>query len=171
MIRVCRERNDKRGQEFWSYVLLVVDMLKTDGMSDEEDGTAAVNFGGFVRDHAVKKVLHLYWRHPWFRDLFEIVDSAPAVERLIFHRAGGPRMPRIRTDDISKRPPPTGLPEAFYRPEYLDGMLTVDREDLRISDAQVPVYNFVGFDPNMVVSSGGSEASSSTWWCTYRRIS
>lgn len=38
------------------------------------------------------------------------------------------------------------------------------RQDLRSSDAEVPAYNFVGFEPNLVVSSREvNEASNSTY--------
>ncbi|KAJ3753864.1 hypothetical protein FB446DRAFT_607317, partial [Lentinula raphanica] len=142
MVRHCRERNDHAGLTFWRYVLQVLDALGHDGMSDEEGTEIDVNNQGFVRKHPAKKILVLYWRHPWFRDLFQRVDSAPAVEKLIFRRSRSSRMPRIAVSQQSQRPPPKGLPVTFFRPQYLESLLAVDKEDLQISDKRVEVFNF-----------------------------
>lgn len=160
MIRGCRERGDQRGVDFWSYVLLVVEILEHYGMSEEEDGTVPVDFGGLLRDQVIKKVKILWWRHPWFRDLFEIVDSAPAVEKLLFHRAGGARVPRVRVLDVDRRQPPVGMPVSFFREGYLEGLLAIDRSDLKVrEDEVIPVYNFVGFDPNRNSSATASSGT------------
>lgn len=162
MIRACRERSDQRGVDFWSYVLLVVDILEHSGMSEEEDGTIPVDFGGLLRDQVIKKVKILWWRHPWFRELFEIVDSAPAVEKLLFHRAGGARVPRIRVNDVDHRQPPLEMPLSFFREGYLEGLLPIDRSDLKVREEEViPVYNFVGFDPNRDPGFPGASSGSS----------
>ncbi|KAJ3725329.1 hypothetical protein C8R42DRAFT_575756, partial [Lentinula raphanica] len=152
MSRLCQERNDRQGLAFWDYVMHVVDTLKHDGMSDEEDGEVPMTVGGLSRNHGVKKIMVLHWRHPWFSDLFRIVDSAPAIEKLIFHRAGRAHILRIPVDEATFRPPPVGLSVSYFRPNYLENLYPVDRADLQISNIEIPVYNFVGFDPNQLFS-------------------
>ncbi|KAJ3831961.1 hypothetical protein F5878DRAFT_500939, partial [Lentinula raphanica] len=142
MARVCQERGDQQGLNFWEYVVLVVGILKQDGMSDEEDGEVPMTVGGMTRNHAIKKILVVHWRHPWFRDLFRIVDSAPAVEQVLFHRAGHSRIIQLPVNEVTYRAPPTGLPMSVFRPEYLENLYPIDRQDLEISNRDIPVYNF-----------------------------
>lgn len=162
MIRVCRERNNQRGVDFWSYVLSVTNILVHDGMSDEENAEVPVRYGddgSLIRQQVVRKIPVLWWRHPWFEDLFKAVDSATGVERVIFHRAG--KLTRLRVPEVSYRPPPRGLPVSFFRQEYLDALLPVDRDELMMSDEQIPVYNFVDYDPNRDSESTQASASGS----------
>lgn len=87
------------------------------------------------------------------------MDNAPVVEKLLFHRAGGARVPRVRVNDVDQCEPPVGVPLSFFRPGYLDSLLPIDRDDLKVAENPViPVYNFIGFDPNR---DPGASASSS----------
>lgn len=164
MIRTCQERKDKTGVEFWTYLLGVLGHLGHEGMSEEENAEVPVRYaGGLVRQQPIKKILILWWRHPWIVDLFKIGDSAPVVERILFHRAGAQKIQRIRVNEVQHRPPPLGLPKSLFREDYLDNMLPVDRDDLKIletEDEQFPIYNFVGYDPNSD-NNGGSGGSGS----------
>lgn len=148
MIIASRERGDQTAVDFWSYVLRVVELFKHDGMSDEEDAAVQTTTNGVTRVEQVKKIPILSWRHPWFRDLFKIVDSATGVERVLFYRAGTGKLARIRVDTVRHRNPPVGLPQSFFDRNYLNTLLEIDWEDLAISEVDIPVYNFIGFNPN-----------------------
>ncbi|KAJ3849108.1 hypothetical protein EV368DRAFT_11654, partial [Lentinula lateritia] len=96
---------DPAGVEFWSYALNVNEILGDQGQSDEEDPTIDVDIEGIVVRQSVKKALRVYWQHLWLKSLSRIMNHAPALEKLIFHRAGTKQIPRIYSDTISHRAP------------------------------------------------------------------
>ncbi|KAJ3797285.1 hypothetical protein F5050DRAFT_1579315 [Lentinula boryana] len=149
MLKVCRERNDEAGIQFWSYALGVLEILGDPGMSDEEDSSVEVEVEGVVVKQSVKKVKRSYWRAPQVEDLCRVMDTAPALEILIFHKAGAKRVPRIRTDHLSHRLPGPGLPRDFYRKEFLDSLMPHEVADLRFADYSFKLFDLAGYDPSM----------------------
>ncbi|KAJ3898166.1 hypothetical protein F5879DRAFT_812984, partial [Lentinula edodes] len=143
-----RKRGDQAGVAFWSHALLVTETIQDAGQSEEEDGTIDVEVEGVMMKQSVKKVSRLYWREPVIEDLYRIADSAPGVETAIFHRAGAPRIPRIRTDKIDHRPPPIGLPRSVFRKEYLSALMPHELAELKLADYDIEMYDFRGYDPN-----------------------
>ncbi|KAJ3872037.1 hypothetical protein F5051DRAFT_339972 [Lentinula edodes] len=154
MIKVCRERGDPAGVEFWSYALNVNEILGDQGQSDEEDTTIDVDIEGVVVKQSVKKVLRVYWRHPWLESLFRIMNQAPALEKLIFHRAGAKRIPRIYSDTISHRAPITGYPREFFREAFLSALLPHDIAALNLAEYSFPLADFSGYNPSTTSGDG-----------------
>ncbi|KAJ3854265.1 hypothetical protein EV368DRAFT_37198 [Lentinula lateritia] len=148
MIRICRSRRDEAGVAFWSHTLDVTDILQDAGQSDEEDATVDVEIEGVMMKQDVKMVSRLYWRKPDIEALYIIADKAPGVEAGIFHRAGAPRIPRIRTDKVSHREPPRGLPRCFFREEYLSALMPYELEELELVDYNIDMYDFQNYNPN-----------------------
>ncbi|KAJ4496404.1 hypothetical protein C8J55DRAFT_413542, partial [Lentinula edodes] len=148
MITICRRRRDEAGVAFWSHTLDVTDILQDGGQSDEEDATVDVEIEGVMMKQDVKKVSRLYWRNPDVEDLYIVADRAPGVEAGIFHRAGAPRIPRIRTDKVSHREPPRGLPRCFFREEYLSALMPYELEELELANYNIEMYDFKNYDPN-----------------------
>ncbi len=130
MIKVCRERNDVDGQNFWEYVLQILHEFKHHGMSDEEDAEELVTRGGMAGIEATRRVLVLKFRNPYFRRLFELVDKTKGLETMIFNGSGKVPMKRIRIDATSNRQPPKGLPRNFLSDEFLETMLPHEKEAL-----------------------------------------
>ncbi|KAJ3805670.1 hypothetical protein F5876DRAFT_51445, partial [Lentinula aff. lateritia] len=148
VIKECRKRGDQEGVVFWSHALLITETIKDAGQSEEEDGVIDVEIEGITMKQNVKKVSRLYWREPVIEELYKMVDSAPGMKTAIFHRAGAPRIPRIRTDKIDHRPPPLGLPQSVFRKEYLAALMPHELAELKLVDHDIEMYDFGGFDPN-----------------------
>ncbi|KAJ4497511.1 hypothetical protein C8R41DRAFT_917549 [Lentinula lateritia] len=126
MIKVSRECNDNASIEFWSYGLNVMEILGDQGQSDEEDITLDVEVEG---------------------DLIRIMEKAPALEKLLFHRASAKHILRIRSDKLSHRPSKSGYPREFFREDYLSALLPHEVADLNLGDGDFPLINFTGYDP------------------------
>ncbi|KAH7878360.1 hypothetical protein F5879DRAFT_810933 [Lentinula edodes] len=148
MKKTCRKRGDQAGLAFWSHALNLTEILGDHGQSDEEDATIEVEIEGVMMKQSVKKVSRLYWREPGIEECYKIVDCAPGVEAAIFHRAGAPRMQRIRTDKVSHRLPPAGLPRSVFRPEYLSALLPFEFAELKLADYTFQMYDFKGYNAN-----------------------
>ncbi|KAJ3765137.1 hypothetical protein FB446DRAFT_655660 [Lentinula raphanica] len=159
MLGVCRERGDQSGVDFWSYGLNVTEILGDNGMSDEEDDTREVEVEGIKVKQNVKVVLHLYWRHPDLDDLFKLMDTAPALEKLIFHRAGAGRIPRVRSNKLSHRSPPTDLPREFFREDFLAPLFPHELMELKLAEYPFQRVSFKGYDPTATRNDAGSSAT------------
>lgn len=132
-MRVSRERNERSSEEFWSYVLRILNILKHDGMSDEEDTEQVVRRGEVQGVETVKAVLVLKFRNPYFRGLFELVDKTKGLESMVFNRAGKMPMKRIRVNAMSAhRQPPEGLPRNFLDDVFLASLLPHEEAALRL---------------------------------------
>ncbi|KAJ3726402.1 hypothetical protein DFJ43DRAFT_566240 [Lentinula guzmanii] len=132
MLKVCRERNDQAGVQFWSYALSALEILGDPGMSDEEDSSVEVEVEGVIVKQSVKKVKRSYWRAPQVEDLCRVMDTAPALEILIFHKASR-----------------TWPPRDFYRKEFLDSLMPHEVADLRLADYSFRLIDLSGYDPSM----------------------
>ena len=132
MIQVSRERKDTEAQDFWQYVLQILQKLKHGGMSDEEDATQVVTRGEVTGTEPIKRVLDLEFRNPYFRGLFEAVDKTKASENMVFNRGGKQAMKRIRVDTVSVRQPPKGLPRNFLSDKFLQTLLPHEEAALRL---------------------------------------
>ncbi|KAK7459465.1 hypothetical protein VKT23_009448 [Stygiomarasmius scandens] len=153
MTQVLHQKGDKEGEEMWQYVLTCLSKLEHDGMSDEEEGSEMVTIDGRQNHIQVRKVMKLSWRHPSFRQLFEMVDGTRDVEASIFSRQGRPPMKRIRVDEnpAKPRPPPKHLPASFFNPEYLQELskFPYEIDNLRLKKKDFPlrvVPNLPDFD-------------------------
>ncbi|KAF5334713.1 hypothetical protein D9758_017352 [Tetrapyrgos nigripes] len=98
MIQIMHERKDEDAERAWRYVLLCIEKLGYDGMSDEEDGELLYESGQRIKARRVKK---LQWRRPYFRGLLEKVDKTWQAEFSIFSQQGRSPLPRLRVDDRS----------------------------------------------------------------------
>ncbi|KAJ3766149.1 hypothetical protein FB446DRAFT_794374 [Lentinula raphanica] len=159
MIGVCRERGDQSGVDFWSYGLNVTEILGDNGMSDEEDDAREVEVEGVKVRQNVKIVLQSYWRHPDIDDLFNIMGQAPVLEKLIFHRAGAHRIPRIRSNKLSHRSPPTDLPREFFREDFLTPLFPHEIMELKFAEYPFQRISFKGFDPTATPNEGSSQTN------------
>lgn len=119
--------------DFWGYALKALDILRHDGMSDEEDFSEDIVVEGVPTQRKVRKVKVLWFRHELFSDLFKKIDEAREVEELIFTQAGRTRIPRKRVQTIVNREPPKGLPKSVFRPEYLDALSKYEIEELELA--------------------------------------
>ena len=146
MIRVCRDRNNVEGEEFWTYVLMLTQMLGPQGMSDEEDADQPVTRGAVTIQEPVKAILDLEFRNPYFRRLFEVVDSTKILERMIFNRLGKEPMKRVRIELVSNRSPPNGLPKSFFNPRYLEKLMEHELDGLFGRDFEL--REFGDYRPN-----------------------
>ncbi|THU94036.1 hypothetical protein K435DRAFT_669156, partial [Dendrothele bispora CBS 962.96] len=113
MMEKNEARNDEKELLFWAGMLVATEKLGKEGMSSEDEG--------FSGQEKVKLVKDLDFRHPEFRVLFEFLDKL-RPSNPFFNQAGRKAIPRVLCDTISKREPPSNLPPAFYRPEYLEKM-------------------------------------------------
>lgn len=156
MRETCRKRGDQAGVAFWSHALNLTEVIGDAGQSDEEDATISVEIEGVTMNQNVKNVSRLYWREPGIEECYKIVDSAPGVEAAIFHRAGAPRMQRIRTDKLSHRAPPPGLPRSVFREEFLSALMPYELAELKLADYTIEMYDFKDYNPN--VGIGDEEA-------------
>ncbi|KAJ3766718.1 hypothetical protein FB446DRAFT_653351 [Lentinula raphanica] len=159
MIGVCRERGDQSGVDFWSYGLNATEILGDNGMSDEEDDVREVEVEGIKVKQNVKVVLQSYWRHPDFDDLFNIMGQAPVLEKLIFHRAGAGRIPRIRSNKLSHRSPPTDLPREFFHEEFLEPLFPHELMELKLAEYSFNRVTFKGYNPNTTQDAAESSAT------------
>ncbi|THV01611.1 hypothetical protein K435DRAFT_654928, partial [Dendrothele bispora CBS 962.96] len=115
MTEHLRESGNEQTLRFWTNMLLALDLLTTDGMSDEE----TFEEGGEV----VKVVKDPQFRHPDFRALLAYVDATPRKMKMLFNQSGRKPLRRVVSDLITERIPPAKLPSTFYRPEYLALMM------------------------------------------------
>jgi hypothetical protein len=115
MIEACEQKGDKQGLKFWRDILVALDILTIDGMSDEEDG--------IDMDEQVRYVKDLDFRHPDFRTLFKKVDKTRTTETTIFTKTGRKSLRRVYVPQTTSRSPPSELPSSFYRPKYLELMM------------------------------------------------
>jgi hypothetical protein len=119
MKAVSRERVQPEDEEFWDYLATLTAMLSDGGMSDEEPSSDTVTNEHGVYVNAMK-VRRSRWRNNYFRPLYIAADAIPNLETYIFKMLGQPKMPRVRVDDVSWRPPPKHrLPRSFFEPGYL----------------------------------------------------
>ncbi|KAJ3751988.1 hypothetical protein EV361DRAFT_180950 [Lentinula raphanica] len=160
MLGVCRERGDQSGVDFWAYGLNVTEVLGDNGMSDEEDDAREVEVEGVKVKQNVKVILQSYWRHPDLNDLFKLMDQAPVLEKLIFHRAGAGRIPRIRSNKLSHRSPPTDLPREFFREEFLAPLFPHEVMELKLAEYTFQRVNFGGYTPTASANEGSSQTNS-----------
>ncbi|KAJ3723623.1 hypothetical protein DFJ43DRAFT_990366 [Lentinula guzmanii] len=139
MVTFSRQSGDQDLEEFWSYCLQALDVLRHDGMSDEEDAKENIVTGGLETTRKVRLVKTLHWRHESFKPLFEHIDKAKDVEELIFTQVGRGRLPRKRVDVVSKRDPPVGLPRSIFRQGYLETLSPYEMEDLQLAAGDFPI--------------------------------
>lgn len=132
MIQVSHERNDRSSEEFWNYILQLLNTLKHDGMSDEEDADQVVTRSGVTEVEPIKQVLVLKFQNPYFRGLFELVDKAKGLKDMVFNQSGRVPMKRIRVDTVSSRQPPKGLSRNFLHPEFLASLLLHEQTMLHL---------------------------------------
>ena len=144
MLLVSRNRRDNAAEEFWSYVLVVVDTLGHNGMSDEEeDDEEMEDARGGSRILVRKiKILKSSWRHEYFEELFHYVDMTRLFEQHIFRAHGGKSVERERVDQVSERLPPKNIPRSFFREGYFDGKMDVEVDLLRLSPRDIPLRSF-----------------------------
>ncbi|KAJ3866968.1 hypothetical protein EV359DRAFT_35495 [Lentinula novae-zelandiae] len=149
MRETCQERGDQAGVVLWSHALNLTEVIGDAGQSDEEDATINVEIEGVTMKQNVKNVSRLYWREPGIKECYKIVDSAPGVEAAIFHRAGTPRMQRIRTYKLSHRAPPPSLPRSVFREEFLSTLMPYEVAELKLADYTIEMYDFKDYNPNV----------------------
>ncbi|KAJ3746808.1 hypothetical protein DFH05DRAFT_1523446 [Lentinula detonsa] len=123
MVTFSKQSGDQDLEEFWSYCLQALDVLRHDGMSDEEDAKENIVTGGLETTRKVRLVKTLHWRHESFKPLFEHIDKAKDVEELIF----------------TQRDPPVGLPRSIFRQGYLETLSPYEMEDLQLAAGDFPI--------------------------------
>ncbi|KAJ3805515.1 hypothetical protein F5876DRAFT_51748 [Lentinula aff. lateritia] len=125
MMTVARGFGDDEEYHCWSEILYSLDRLGVDGMSDNEeilDSQGQQGIAVYEPD---------YW-NPGFSAVYDRVDEVPQTAKHLFSQVGRKRLPRIRSNEKVKCPPPAGLPRSYYRSGYLERMenslltLTVD---------------------------------------------
>ncbi|KAK7452215.1 hypothetical protein VKT23_012320 [Stygiomarasmius scandens] len=99
---------------FWTDMLLALDLLTVDGMSDEETDDQD--------EQTVKVVKELRFRHSDFRPLLAYVDAVPRRMKKLFNQSGRKPFRRVVSDLVAERTPPPNLPSTFYQPRYLELM-------------------------------------------------
>ncbi|KAK7443829.1 hypothetical protein VKT23_015610 [Stygiomarasmius scandens] len=114
MTQHLRETETEQGLRFWTDMLLAVDLLSIDGMSDEETVDA--------NEETVKVVKDLHFRHSDLRPFLAYVDATPRRMKRVFNQSGRKPFRKIISDVLTERPPPPNLPSSFYRPQYLESM-------------------------------------------------
>ncbi|KAK7448102.1 hypothetical protein VKT23_013860 [Stygiomarasmius scandens] len=114
MTQHLRSIGKEQDLRFWTDMLLALDLLTIDGMSDEETDEQD--------EQTVKVVKDLQFRHSDFRPLLAYVDTAPRRMKKLFVQSGRKPFRRVFSDLISEQTPPPNLPSAFYRPQYLELM-------------------------------------------------
>jgi hypothetical protein len=133
MVEVSKEVRDKEAEEFWTSALDALSTLGEDGMSDEETTEESTVVDGIQISRVVRKVKVLWYRHPNFRTTFLKVDETPENEPAIFSQQSRVFVERVRSGIVDYRNPPKGLPQDVFRPEYLQGLLPLQRKQLEIS--------------------------------------
>ncbi len=147
MLVVARTTGDEDMVEFWEYVCDALNILKHDGMSDEEDGTEKITTeDGVKTSRDVRLVSILWFRHESFRTLFELVDQTKGLEEMIFNQAGRASIPRKRVAIVNNRSPPPGLIVAVFRPGYLGQLAEHEVDELRLVESDFVVHDAEEFD-------------------------
>lgn len=140
MREICQENGDASGVSFWGYALDLVETLGVEGMSDEEEGVLETELDdGRIHAENVNRVLRMGWRHPSIGQFLEKVDATKELEKGIFRRGNRPKIPRVRVEDESQRPPPCGLPEGVFRTQYLEKLPDYAVVALRLLDRDFQV--------------------------------
>lgn len=144
MCGVCRSREDQEGHKLWSFVLVAIQALGHDGMSDEEEDYTDEEDSSFGTSRRVKirRILVVPWRHPYFMYLLRLVDHTRFFEEHIFRLSGHPRVRRVMGDRSSDRTIPRGVPRSFFREGFFDGMMEHEVEHLRLAQKDIPLIHF-----------------------------
>ncbi|TRM59753.1 hypothetical protein BD626DRAFT_539208 [Schizophyllum amplum] len=130
------EFNRPEATEYWSYVLLVLEALGYDGMSDEESDTEEVTYSGGLKVHSrCRNVLVVKWRHPQLRDLLVEVDDTPKRANQFFSKLVA-----------SPRDPPKKMARALFDPKYLAEIGPANVLALELTDAPIELREGQGSD-------------------------
>ncbi|KAJ3970635.1 hypothetical protein EV361DRAFT_801685, partial [Lentinula raphanica] len=132
MAETSQDRGDAQRATFWSDVILSLNLLTVDGMSDEEDSVDSGN-------QSIRIVKDLDFRHPDFRLLFQRVDQTRTAEPMIFGKAGRKRTGRRYSSQVIEHADPPCLPRSFYRPQYLDEHKGLKLMQGEYADIGIPV--------------------------------
>ncbi|TRM59697.1 hypothetical protein BD626DRAFT_539161 [Schizophyllum amplum] len=142
------EFNRPEATEYWSYVLLVLEALGYDGMSDEESDTEEVTYSGGLKVHSrCRNVLVVKWRHPQLRDLLVEVDDTPKRANQFFSKLVGSKgLRRVRVPQQSPRDPPKKMARALFDPKYLAEIGPANVLALELTDAPIELREGQGSD-------------------------
>ncbi|KAJ3779943.1 hypothetical protein GGU10DRAFT_381471 [Lentinula aff. detonsa] len=127
--QTCRKTGDAEGDSSWGFVVFLVDVLRQEGMSDEEDGEED--------GEAVRVVLDVDYRRHELRTLFELVDT---VQGNNAKGQGGRKFKkRIRISKESKQLPAEGVPRVLLSPAFRSNTPWTSNEHKL--EAQLQRYN------------------------------
>ncbi|KAL0569286.1 hypothetical protein V5O48_012688 [Marasmius crinis-equi] len=108
MTKKSRERGDEEALAAWHYIGRATHEMGPAGMSDEEDGEE----GGEI----VKLVHGVEFRHPLYRDVFEMSDQTRYLEPEVFKKKGRRRPRGVLSSRVTDHNPPDGLAPERYDP-------------------------------------------------------
>jgi hypothetical protein len=116
--------------EVWRWLLKLLLLLRSDGMSSDDTSTEG--------DETAFRVRILIWRREEIDGLMELIDKQRAKNRQIRTPQGAKAVPRLRNARaaFSTRRHIDGLPESLYNPEWKaahghEVLLNVSREQFQ----------------------------------------
>lgn len=129
-----KERNGEADLWVWKWLKALLIHLEEDGMSSDESETDQYGNTFF----SVKQVA---WRVS-LQNPLKLIDETRQRLKSATPTRGAQCIPRVRGNrpEISNRPPPEGLPEALFDPQWLKSF-TGDVCDLTISDEIFIIHN------------------------------